>query len=120
MFLEQRLRRVCRLRDLYVGRVYLWVASVGLGDVVVQSQSIVQPQSACNDGFLVRSVSERIGILGNARSGAEMCIDGVGKCFPAFVKTFGGPVLALVAAAPPLTLLWLSTDGFPLLSFFTS
>ena len=84
MFLEQRLRRVCRLRDLYVGRVYLWVASVGLGHVVDQPQSVVQPESACNDGVLVRSVSERVGILGNARSGAEMRVDGVGKFFSGY------------------------------------
>ena len=84
--MEWRLRRVCRLCDFHVGRVYLWVASVGLGDVVVQSQSIVQPESACNDGFLVRSVSKRIGILGNARSGAEVCIDGVGKFFLFLLK----------------------------------
>ena len=81
MFLEQRLRCVCCVRDLYVDRVYLWVASAGLGDVVDQPQSVVQPQSACNDGIPVRSVSERVGILGNARSVAEMCVDGVGKFF---------------------------------------
>ena len=81
MFLEQRLRRVCCVRDLYVGGVYLWVASVGLGDVVDQPQSVVQPESPCHDGLLVRSVSERIGILGNARSGAKMCVDGVVDLF---------------------------------------
>ena len=85
--MEWRLRFVCRLRDLYVGRVYLWVASVGLGDVVDQPQSVVQPESACNDGVLVRSVSERIGILGNARSGAKMCIDGVVDLFATDVKS---------------------------------
>ena len=129
MFLEQRLRRVCRLRDLYVGRVYLWVASAGLGDVVDQPQSVVQPESACNDRFLVRSVSERIGVLGNARSGTEMCIDGAGKFFflvevkllflsccwivvfelllLASGETFVGAVLGLVAAPLRLALLLL-------------
>ena len=118
MFLEQQLRRVCRLCDLYVDRVYLWVASVGLGHVVDQPQSVVQPESACNDGFLVRSVSERIGILGNARSVAEMCVDGVGK----FVETIFGDefVVALLSAAPHLTLLWLPTDSFPLRPICTS
>ena len=87
MFLEQQLRRVCRLRDLHVGRVYLWIASVGLGDVVDQPQSVVQPESACNDGVLVCSVSERIGILGNARSVAEMCLDGVVDLFAPNVES---------------------------------
>ena len=80
------LHGVCRLRGVYVGRVYLWVAAVGLGHVVDQPQKIVQPQSACNDGFFVRSVSKRIGILGNARSGAEVCVDGVGKFFLFLLK----------------------------------
>ena len=123
MFLEQRLRRVCCVRDLYVGGVYLWVASVGLGDVVDQPQSVVQPESACNDGVLVRSVSERIGILGNARSVAEVCVDGVGKFF--FLVLLKLLCVLLLqchvrAAAPRLTLLSLITDSFPLLSICTS
>ena len=81
MFLEQRLRRVCRLRDLYVGRVYVWVAAVGLGHVVDQPQSLVQPESACDHGLLVRSVSERIGVLGNARSRKKVFADGVVNFF---------------------------------------
>ena len=79
-------RGVCPVRGVHVGRVYVWVASVGLGHVVDQPQSIVQPESACNDGFLVRSVSKRIGILGNARSGAKVCVDGVGKFFLFLLK----------------------------------
>ena len=53
-----------------------------------------------------------------------MCVDGVGKCFlvlysvcPGCVETFGIPVVALLAAAPQLTLHWLFTDLFPLVSY---
>ena len=73
---EWWLHCVCRVRGGHVGGVYVWVTFVNLEHVVDQPEGVVQPKSACDDGFLVRSVSERIGVLGNARSDAEMCVDG--------------------------------------------
>ena len=55
----------------------MWVALVGVRHVVVEPQSVVQPESACHDGFFVRSVSQRLGILGNARSRPQVFSDGV-------------------------------------------
>ena len=84
---EWWLHCVCRVRGGHVGGVYVWVASVNLEHVVDQPERVVQPESACNDGFLVRSVSKRIGILGNARSGAEVCLDGVVDLFAPNVES---------------------------------
>ena len=56
-------------------------ASASLCNVVAQSQSLVQPQDTCDDGLSLRPISKRLGVLGNPRSAAQVCLDGAVDLF---------------------------------------